>query len=116
MTRTLSMFQPWALVLDRLEESAVFLAHLPRLHKRSRTLFVQAPKVVLNVLDVEIEILSDEIAELFRGIWVARNERPCWREARLSVSATHQAPTNDCSLRDCGRTQPEVSQTPYFLE
>ncbi len=110
------MFEPWVLVLDRLKETTVFLAHLPRLHKRSRTFFVQAPKVGLNVLDVEVEILSDEITKLFGGIRIARDERSCWRDTRLGVSTAHQTPTNDRSLRNCGHTQPEVSQIPYFLE
>lgn len=110
------MFEPWVLVFSCLKETAVFLAHLPSLLKRSRTLFVHASNVSLNVLDVELEVLFDEVAELFGGIRIARDEWSCWHDTRLGVSAPHQAPTNYRSIPGFGHTQPEVSQTPYFLE
>lgn len=61
-----------------LREPAVVLADLPRFLKGPRPLFVETPKVVLDVTDVEIEIASDDVCVLASGLRVTRHKRS-WR-------------------------------------
>ncbi|WP_206080339.1 hypothetical protein [Pacificoceanicola onchidii] len=112
----LSSCAPWNSVTGDLKEATVVLAYLLSLLERSFTFLIQAPKVSLDISDVEFEVLTNEFSKLMRIIRIVRNKRSFWSKASFGlrlVNKNHQR--RKCPWK-AGSAQPEVSETPYFLE
>ena len=58
-------------LVHQLQEATVVLAHLARLFERTGALLLQAPKVALDVPDVEFKVAADEICIVPRGLGIA---------------------------------------------
>lgn len=101
---------------DRLEESPVVLAHLARLFKRPGAFFIQAPKVALDIPDVELDIAADDIGIVPNGLWIARDKGPGWRKTGCGDGIVGQTHQHKYSLRPARSAQPEVTHFPYFLD
>lgn len=98
------------------QEKLILLTDLSRLVKGTPTLSIQTAKIFLNFMDVELKILTNEISKFLHRTWVVRNVGSDRRDAAFSPCTTNQRDCQDDSPRKGRTAQPEVSQTPYFLE
>ena len=98
------------------QELAIFVAHFARLLKSTHALFFKTSEVALNIPDVELEITSDKIRIFARGLRILGNEGPRWRIAGFGGDSSGKADEQKCSLCTSQGAQPEVAQTPYFLD
>ena len=112
----LSSCATWNSVAGGLKEATVVLTYLLRLVERSLAFLIQAPKVSLDISDVELEVLTNEFSKLMRIIRIGGNKWSSRSMASLSLHFSNE----DHQRRKCpwkaGSAQPEVSEAPYFLE
>ena len=107
---------PWISLIVDPKEATVILTYLLRLLERSGAFLIQASKVSLDILDVEFEVLANEFSKLMRFIRIGGNKRSCGSKAGLSLHAANEDHQHRNYPPKGGSAQPEVSQTPYFLE
>ena len=98
------------------QEKLILLADLSRLVKCPRTFFIQTTKITLNIVNVELKILANEVSKFLHRSWVARNVGSERRDAGFSPCPAHKSNSQYDTPRKGRTAQPEVSQTPYFLE
>lgn len=94
-------------IAHQFQETSVVLAHLARLFERPRALNFKAPKVALDVPDVELEVAADEIGIVPRGFRIAWHERPGRRQTGRGGDFACQARDQKYSLCHDRHAQPE---------
>ncbi len=106
----------WNSVTGGLKEATVVLTYFLRLVERSLAFLIQAPKVSLDITDVEFEILTNEFSKLMRIVQIGGNKWSNGGKASFGLRLVDKShPRRKCPWK-AESAQPEVSQTPYFLE
>lgn len=95
------------LLTNSLKEPAVVLADFTRFLKGPRSLFVETPKVALDVLDVELKVAADEIGIGLRVFRIAWHERPGRPQTGRGGGFARQARDQKYSLCHGRHAQPE---------
>lgn len=98
-----------------LQEPAVVLADLTCLLKGPRPLFVETPKVALDVPNVEIEIASDDVCVLASGMRVTRDKRSRWRITGFRGGDSGNGSEQEYSQSNARTPQPERVNSPQNL-
>jgi len=95
-----------------LQKTPVFLAHFTRFLKRTSTLLIKAPKVALNVPNVEFKVAPDKFGVVSSRLGVAWNIWPRWGQTGFGGCTSGQNHQQNYSLRTAGAVQPKGAQTP----
>jgi len=103
-------------MLNAIQKPLVRFADLTRLFERACSFVIQTAKIVLNIMKVEFEVLTNEVTILLRRFRIVWNEGSCRCNASLSTCPANQNKRQDYRPRKGKTAQPEVSCTPYFLD
>ena len=103
-------------LINSLQEPSILLANVSGLVKRTCSLPFKTVEILLNVLDVDFEVLKNEIPVFLCRLRITWHEWPHWRDAGICVCSVGIDQRQNYSPRKSRTAQPEVSQTPYFLE
>ena len=95
-----------------LQKTPVFLAHLTRLLKRTGALPLEAPKVALNVSNVELKVAADEFGVVSSRFGVAWNKWPRGRQTGFGGGTFSQKYQQKYTLCTSCAAQPKGAQTP----
>lgn len=98
------------------QEELILLADFARLLERTRAFLVQTAEIVLNVLNIALEVLPNDIRVFPHCLGIVRHKRPCRCKARFGLCVLNRCKNQEHNPREGRAAQPEVSQTPYFLE
>ena len=99
-----------------IQEELILLADFARLLERTRAFLVQTAEIVLNVLNIELEVLPNDNRVFPHCQGIVRHKRPYRRKARFGLCVLNRCKNQEQNPREGRAAQPEVSQTPYFLE
>mgnify|MGYP003628052055 CR=1 FL=1 len=101
---------------DCLQEPPVVLADFSRLFEGPCALFIQTPKVSLNIPDIEFEVTSDDIGKLFGRLRIAWNKWPLRRVTGFGGSTSGPKYQQKYSLHEFAPFQPKGVKTPRKLD
>ena len=100
---------------NRLKEPAVVLADVPCLFKGASPFLIEAPKVALDVTDVEIEIASDDVRVLLGRLRVIRHEGSWRRITGFRGRDSSTGSEQKYSQSNASAAQPERVNPPQNL-
>ena len=101
---------------DRLQEMPVVLADFSSLLEGPCALAVQAPKIDLNIPDIELKVPSNDIGKLFGRLRITWNKGPLWRITGFGGGTSGPKQQQKYSLQEFAPFQPEGVKTTRKLD
>ena len=98
------------------EKPTVVLTDFAGFFEGARTLLLEAAKVVLNVRDVDLKVASDDVGIVPGRLRIAWDERSDRGETGFCVACDRNEQKQCYRLHTHPSTQPQVSETPIFLD
>lgn len=99
-----------------LQEASIFLAHFTRLLKRAGPLLIKAPKVVLNVPNIEFKVAPNNVSVISGRMGIVWNIRSRGRQTGFGGSTSDHKYLQKYNLCTNCTNQPESAYTPCRLD